>query len=750
MEVSSNRNAYHWMNAPCQMALQHRQARIQGFLQMTTTSVQAQTSTVLRKCDWNLPTAKLHPFLAFAIIALLLAHHSNAQSKPNIILINLDDADSEMFEIGSADQLYPNIMGLAKSGITFTNLHVTTPFCGPSRASLYRGQYAHNTGICVNEPGIESSHNFNGGFKFYREQGYFADDLSTWMQDAGYRTMLVGKFLHHNFEKIVPPGWDDFYSYLGARYYGSWRFTNQFSPEGSMDQVPPGIYRTDAEAQDVVQLLRAHAARNNQQPFFLNVNPIGPHLPDPRYPQMVKTEKQDWWKDIVQPFSPAYNNSDMGGFFRDLPKIPEWGHFYTNFHYRERALSVSSCDDMVGVIRKTLANLGLEQNTYIFLTSDNGFSLGHHRMFGKGVATDRCTRVPLLVMGPGIPEGRTANHLLAHIDLAPTFVALAKGVPPNFVDGRSFANLLTPTGIDTYPAFKQALLVENWSTQWAFGSQSHCASTTLRTINSVYTEWANGDKDFYDLNSDPQQINNSYDTLAPIYKDFLAMWLRIYKNPNQPSKARFSIPHLRNQTITANSGLRGLAEDPYGVASVQLAICDLSTNRYWDGSSWNDSFVRVEAELENPNGQITFWNYSSMPKGRNLVSGQLTAWAWAFDKNFRETPPSQAWFGYDQTAPEATLNSPSKDQRFTGPAFFQGTANDDIEVAEVRIFVRDQKAKRGRSFARSRLSIVKPDSQGDWGLMLSLPRGKYEVLVTAIDTSGNSNGLELVQPFSVD
>jgi arylsulfatase A-like enzyme len=475
------------------------------------------------------------------------------------------------------------------------------------------------------------------------------------MKDAGYRTMMVGKFLHNDQEEFVPPGWDDFHSYLGGRYYGTFRFTNDRVVGGAFDQIPAGVYRTVAETEDAVRLLQEHAARNNQQPFFLNLNPYGPHMGTANFPEMVEKRKQGWWTRMLQPYSPAYDEPDFDdkrGHFRNLPRIPAWGHDLLHTHYRERALATSSCDDMVGKIRETLASLGMDQNTYIFITSDNGFSLGHHRTFGKGIPTDRCTRVPCFVTGPGIPAGRSANQLMAHIDLAPTLVALAKGRTPGFVDGRSFTHLLTPTGIDTFPAFKQALLVENWATIGEFRTGSFGASTTLRMVDSVYTEWANGDKDFFDLKTDPQQLNNTYDQLIPVRKDFFAFWLRTLKNPSHQSIARFSAPYFRGQTIAPGSHLRGLAEDAFGVKSVRLAICDVSNNRYWNGTIWKDSFCQVEAELENPNGQITFWNYSAMPTGDDAVSGQVATWAWAFDENFRQAPPTLALFKFDQTAPD--------------------------------------------------------------------------------------------------
>ena len=83
----------------------------------------------------------LSAVLYFAVLLLGSSVANCSAQSPNIILINFDDADSEMFEQPDSGQRFPNIMDVANSGISFSNLHVTTPICGPSRASLYRGQY---------------------------------------------------------------------------------------------------------------------------------------------------------------------------------------------------------------------------------------------------------------------------------------------------------------------------------------------------------------------------------------------------------------------------------------------------------------------------------------------------------------------------------------------------------------------------------------------------------------------------------
>ena len=143
-----------------------------------------------------------------------------------------------------------------------------------------------------------------------------------------------------------------------------------------------------------------------------------------------------------------------------------------------------------------------------------------------------------------------------------------------------------------------------------------------------------------------------------------------------------------------------------------------------------------------------------MPTGSNIVSGQVAAWAWAFDENIRQTPPTLALLTFDQTAPELTLNTPTQDQRFSGPAFLQGTAKDDVAVEEVRIFIRNAQTDyywNGKGFQMAQVYLVaQPDNDHEWGLMESLPAGTYDIAVRAVDQSGNSSAPDLVQPFAVE
>ena len=128
--------------------------------------------------------------------------------------------------------------------------------------------------------------------------------------------------------------------------------------------------------------------------------------------------------------------------------------------HRKRLQSMLAVDDMVGDLLDSLRESGELDNTYVVFTSDNGFHMGQHRLgAGKWTAYEEDIRVPLIVRGPGVPEGKTLPHMVLNNDLAPTFADLAGVDPPDFVDGRSLAPLLdeTPTPEEDW---RQRFLVE--------------------------------------------------------------------------------------------------------------------------------------------------------------------------------------------------------------------------------------------------------------------------------------------------
>jgi N-acetylglucosamine-6-sulfatase len=175
---------------------------------------------------------------------------------------------------------------------------------------------------------------------------------------------------------------------------------------------------------------------------------------------------------------------------------------------------------MLGAIRRLLRRLGVEQDTYVIFSSDNGFHMGQRRLTeGKQGAWDHDIRVPLVVAGPGVPAGATVSQLAANVDLRPTFEELAGAPVRAEVEGRSLAGLLR-TGFE--PSWRDVTLIEHHGPPGNGDpdQQDHLAGKppsydALRFPDALYVEYDNAQRppEYYDLESDPYEQRNVYASL---------------------------------------------------------------------------------------------------------------------------------------------------------------------------------------------------------------------------------------------
>jgi arylsulfatase A-like enzyme len=161
-------------------------------------------------------------------------------------------------------------------------------------------------------------------------------------------------------------------------------------------------------------------------------------------------------------------------------------------------------DDGVASILNALDKTGLSEKTIIVYLSDNGMTLGNHR-FGvdKNCAYEACVKIPFIVYAPGLAEARSDAHIVANIDLAPTFIEWAGGSIPSSIDGLSFAGLLTNPKTE----WRDDILLEHWPTENGVGSMIP-AFFAVRTMEWKYVEYETGEKELYDLVNDPYELEN--------------------------------------------------------------------------------------------------------------------------------------------------------------------------------------------------------------------------------------------------
>ncbi len=695
----------------------------------------------------NRPGAAGNVLLLIALLAaniLVSGDVAGQTNQPNIILINLDDADADLLSPATMAERFPNLNRFATDGLRFTNMHATTPLCGPSRASLFRGQYAHNTSIRVNDPHEPRSNGFGGGLRLYRDNGFCENDLSNWMKSAGYRTMMVGKYLHGDVVNQIPSGWDDFYSSLSADYYGTQRFTNRTNPAGSFHTESPDAYRTAVESDNAIELIETHAARENNQPFFLYFAPLAPHTETPGSTAgMVDRQYEALWPDLPIELSPDFDEIDLTDKSSVLQGIPRLNSNWLNTaitRNRKRHLTVKSVDDFVGDLFATLEQLDMADNTWILLTSDNGYCNGHHRLFGKGSAFRRSTNVPLYVLGPGVAACKSANHLLAHIDIAPTIVELAGQTAPPFVDGKSFRSLLSNPEQVAERDWRDAIMIQNWETLTLQRVEYNFASLALRMYDSVYVEWAAGTREFYDLATDPYQLTNVYDTLSQEQKDLYASYLKTLMPEARKPVTTISSPFGMGGYMKKKSPFTGLAEDDNGITRVVLVIRRISDWYYWNGQTWQPGYVRVDATLTNPGQQLTEWTYDKVPE---VTSDEILGiWARAYDVD-RQNDTSLPWalFQIDYSKPLSQITTPSNGDVLE-TLNVAGTASDERLVTHVRLVIRNNATGKywsGAQWVNSwtyLLLPVAPRTQ-TWSYSNEEITGPLFISARAVDDSGN-------------
>ena len=693
----------------------------------------------------------LQSTLLLLVLAGINTVTAQTAQKPNIVLINLDDADANLLSDETLSIRFPNLESLANKGLRFTNAHSTTPLCGPSRACLLRGQYAHNTNIFINEPNADIANGMPGGMRLYREQGFYENDLSTWMQDAGYHTMMVGKFIHGDFDRTLPQGWDDFYSYMGSRYFDFYRLTNERS-FGVWTLSEPGVYRTNSETDDTLKLLQAHSDSDNDKPFFLYLNPLAPH--NGTNQRMVDVERYgDLWNDVLAPMDESYDEldySDKVGDFASLPRIPFFWETYINDHYRDRLRATLSFDDQLGAIVDKLESLGKLENTYIFVTSDNGFSQGENRVFGKGYHFDHATRIPLLIAGPGVSHD-SKNHLLAHIDLAPTIVDIAGGAIPSFVDGTSFKQLIDDPNSVAERNWRESILIENWETKTIFGHSVLCAANTMRRYDTVYTEHANGDQEYYDLNSDPLQLDNSYSSLSSVGKAALALQLRSLKTDDDPIVG-ISSPTENSEPFVGEVNLNGIIDAPAGAIEVRVSLLDSATRRFWNGNAWVSDFQQVSATV-NRTSMLSEWNYNFNPAG-NMPGGTVQVWVWGYDLAGRFTTPATTSFQLQTSPPVSEILNPAHFATVSNELNVYGNASSSNGAELVRLVIRrrsDGLYFNGIDFQSNWTFMPIPVTEdGTWDASIELDSGAYFAVTYAIDRSGAREQVPQVNLFFVE
>lgn len=254
-------------------------------------------------------------------------------------------------------------------------------------------------------------------------------------------------------------------------------------------------YSTDVFKDKALQFIQNNIA--SEQPFLLVFTPTAPHGQGvPLGAPVPAVRHQGTCDDIPEFRPPSFNEEDVSDkptAVKDLALLDSTTIASLDAFRRNQICSLKAVDEAVDEI---LNALGSElDNTVVIFTSDNGFMLGEHRKTLKDCPYEECIRVPLAVRYPPlITAGSESHKFVLNIDIAPTLAELGGATATSLVNGRSFVPLFTNTNLETWREF---FLFENKNA--IFG---------IRTENYKYTEYNNGDKEFYPISNDPDELVN--------------------------------------------------------------------------------------------------------------------------------------------------------------------------------------------------------------------------------------------------
>ncbi len=476
------------------------------------------------------------PAVLIAIaLGLALAPAANATPAPrppNIIVIQTDDQDNGTVN----NRAMPNVMRLISGvGTTFTDYIDSGPLCCPSRAVLLTGQYGHNNGVMWNSPNP------------YGDLIGKDNTLPVWLQQAGYVTAHLGKYLNFYGKAVsnpneVAPGWDEWHTALEGAHvipYYNYRLRENGHAVDYGSSKPDYITRVLNDK--AVHLI--HEYVGGPKPLFLSLDQVAPHIgPNTsarcRGAPLPYPSDMDKFVHTPLPESPAFNEADVSDkprFVRLLPRLSPDAIANLQRVNGCRLASLQAVDRGVAHIVAALKAEGALKNTAILYTSDNGYLLGQHREVAKVVPYEKSLHVPLVVRVPprfrgaaGTPQ--TLSSTVGNVDLAPTILDLAGAQPCpatgacRVLDGRSLLPAIQSGGRDWPQHRALPLELDGPRAQ----PNMPCDYQGLRTTGQVYVEYhgvgapgtgagpcePNNEVEHYNLGADPFELDNIFPAAA--------------------------------------------------------------------------------------------------------------------------------------------------------------------------------------------------------------------------------------------
>jgi len=414
------------------------------------------------------------------------------KERPNVLFIAIDDLNDWIGALGGHPQAKtPHLDQLAQRGVLFSNAHCQAPVCNPSRASVMTSLYPSTSGIYFLNPDIINSPLASKNMVMPKR-----------FQQEAYNVFAAGKIFHNGKginERHIP-------NYAGQ--FGGFGPM----PEQKISAYPGhplwdwGVYpERDNQMPDyqIASWAAQKLTTQQDQPFWMGVGFYRPHVP--------QFAPQKWFDmyplDSLQlPQTIADDLNDISPYGVAITRLehvsPTHKWVVENTAWKPLVQSYLACvsfvDQQVGRVLDALDNGDYGDNTYVVLFSDHGFHLGEKERYAKRSLWEDGARVPLIIMGPGIPKGKIIDKPVQLLDIYPTLLDLCNLKP----DPKHEGNSLVP-------------LLNNKEAEWPHYARTCFGPGNYAIVSEQYRfiQYNDGSEEFYDHKKDPHEwhnvINNS-------------------------------------------------------------------------------------------------------------------------------------------------------------------------------------------------------------------------------------------------
>ncbi len=416
-------------------------------------------------------------------------------SKPNILILMVDQLNGTLFPDGPADWLHaPNLKALAERSTRFANSYTASPLCAPGRASFMSGQLPSRTGV-------------------YDNAAEFVSSIPTYahhLRRAGYYTALSGK-MHfvgpdqlHGFEQrlttdIYPAdfGWTPDYRKPGERI--DWWYHNMGSVTGAgVAEITNQMEYDDAVAFEAEQKLYDLSRGHDDRPWCLTVSFTHPHDP-----YVARKRFWDLYEECehLLPEVPDLGYDAQDPHSQRIFDANDWRSFDISEEDVQRSrrayfANISYLDEKIGSVLDVLKRT--QQDAVVIFVSDHGDMLGERGLWFKMTFFEGSARVPLMISAPGMEPGLVTDPV-STIDLCPTLCDLA---------GVSMAEVMPWTDGETLVPLGQGVNRVNPVAMEYAAEASHSPLVALREGRWKYTNCAIDPEQLFDMEADPQELKN--------------------------------------------------------------------------------------------------------------------------------------------------------------------------------------------------------------------------------------------------